>query len=335
MVNRYVAAVCLSLVALPGWCQQEGAPAAPDTPSEKVLIVGERPGPGMWKVSKGDHVLWIFGTYSPLPQKMTWRSQAVERVIANSQEFIGPPGASMSVGFKDSLNLITALPFLVGLKKNTDGARLQDSVPPDVYARWTVLKAKYIGEDSGIEEERPMFAAETLFARALARSGLGKDQLVVGRVQEFGKKYKLKYTSANVAVPLDNPRQALRDFKKTRLDDIACFTRTIDRLETDLDAMRLRANAWAIGDVERMRTLTYPDQEESCRSAMLESSWMRAMPGGGNLKQRIRETWLAAAEKSLAANRSTFSMMSVSQIMNPDGLVAALQAKGYKVEDPE
>lgn len=147
-----------------------------ESPPEKVLIIGERPGPGRWKVSKGDHFLWIFGTYSPLPQKMTWRSQAVERLIADSQEFAGPPGASMSVGFKDSLNLITALPFLVGFKKNVDGARLQDSVPAEVYARWTVLKAKYIGEDRSIEEERPMFAAETVFARALAQSGLVKDQ---------------------------------------------------------------------------------------------------------------------------------------------------------------
>lgn len=176
MVNRYVTAFCLSLLAAPAWCEQESTAAPLDAQPEKILIVGERPGPGMWKVSKGEHVLWIFGTYSPLPQKMTWRSQAVERVIANSQELIGPPGASMSVGFKDSLNLLTALPFLVGFKNNPDGARLQDSVPPDVFARWSALKAKYIGADSSIEEERPIFAADTLFARALAQSALGKDQ---------------------------------------------------------------------------------------------------------------------------------------------------------------
>ena len=36
---------------------------------ETVLVSGEQPGPGMWKVSKGDHVLWIVGIQTPVPKK--------------------------------------------------------------------------------------------------------------------------------------------------------------------------------------------------------------------------------------------------------------------------
>ena len=48
---------------------------------EEVLVTGEQPGPAMWKVKRGDHTLWIVGTLTPLPSKMTWRSQQVEDVI--------------------------------------------------------------------------------------------------------------------------------------------------------------------------------------------------------------------------------------------------------------
>ncbi|MBC7455556.1 MAG: hypothetical protein H7335_18070 [Massilia sp.] len=50
---------------------------------------------------------------------------------------------------------------------------------------------------------------------------------------------------------MDNPRGALRDFKKSQIEDQGCFTKTVERLEVDLDTMRARANAWATGDIER------------------------------------------------------------------------------------
>lgn len=35
----------------------------------EVLVVGRQPGPGLWRVSKGDHDLWIFATLAPLPKR--------------------------------------------------------------------------------------------------------------------------------------------------------------------------------------------------------------------------------------------------------------------------
>ena len=46
-----------------------GAAAAPvmtlpvsDAQLAEVLVVGKQPGPGLWRISKGDHDLWIFAT---------------------------------------------------------------------------------------------------------------------------------------------------------------------------------------------------------------------------------------------------------------------------------
>ncbi len=330
MKSASAAVFCLSILATPAWAQETNA-----SPPEQVLVVGQRPGPGLWKVSKDDHVLWVFGTYSPLPVQMQWRSQEVEAIIAQSQEILGAPGMSLSVGWADSLNIITALPSLVGARKNVNGESLQQVVPGDVYSRWTILKAKYIGNDSGVESLRPMFAADQLFTTASSKVGLTSGGAVEKRIYAIAKEHKLKTTSTGFSIALENPRGALKDFKKSAIDDLACFTTTIDRLETDLDGMRVRANAWAIGDIGKMRSLSYPDQAEACRTAMTGSAWMKGLKGGDDLDARAKATWLAAVDKAVAANRSTFALLPVAKAMNAGGYLDALKANGYTVEQPE
>src|SRR5690606_7247298 len=62
---------------------QEGAEGIVDL--EALVVSGAQPGPGMWKVRKGEHVMHILGTVSPLPRRMEWASDEVEAVIARSQ----------------------------------------------------------------------------------------------------------------------------------------------------------------------------------------------------------------------------------------------------------
>jgi len=45
----------------------------------ELVVTGEQPGPGLWKVSKGDHVLWVLGTISALPKRMKWLKSSIER----------------------------------------------------------------------------------------------------------------------------------------------------------------------------------------------------------------------------------------------------------------
>src|SRR5215831_2532541 len=34
------------------------------TGPEEILVTGEQPGPGLWKIVKGDHAIWVLGTQS-------------------------------------------------------------------------------------------------------------------------------------------------------------------------------------------------------------------------------------------------------------------------------
>ena len=309
-------------------------PAAAQEPIEEVLVTGQQPGPGLWKVTRpGDadgHVLWILGNYSPLPKNMTWRSTELESVLAASQELLAPVSVNASAG---PLGGITLLPSLIGVRRNPADARLQDVVPPDLYARWLPLKARYLGNDDDVEQWRPIFAAQELYRAALKKRDLVPYEGVWPRVEKLARKAKLRITEPGIELKVEKARSAIKEFKTTPLADVECFARTIQRLESDLDLMRDRANAWAVGDVARLRELAPVARASACIGVVLQSSFMQER-GYGDLLERVQAAWLAAAEQSLARNASTVAVLPIDEILKPDGYVARLRQKGYAIEDP-
>ena len=309
-------------------------PAAAQEPIEEVLVTGQQPGPGLWKVTRpGDadgHVLWILGNYSPLPKNMTWRSTELESVLAASQELLAPVSVNASAG---PLGGITLLPSLVGVRRNPADARLQDVVPPDLYARWLPLKARYLGNDDDVEQWRPIFAAQELYRAALKKRDLVPYEGVWPRVEKLARKAKLRITEPGIELKVEKARSAIKEFKTTPLADVECFARTIQRLESDLDLMRDRANAWAVGDVARLRELAPVARASACIGVVLQSSFMQER-GYGDLLERVQAAWLAAAEQALARNASTVAVLPIDEILKPDGYVARLRQKGYAIEDP-
>lgn len=301
---------------------------------DEVLVTGEQPGPGLWKITKpdagNDHVLWILGSHSPVPKKMTWRSKEVELTIAESQELITSVSVKADVGFFKGLSL---LPSLIGIRDNPNDVELKDIVPPDVYARWLVLKEKYIGRDKGIEEWRPIFAAAELYQEAIKDSGLNIRNEVWPVVEKLAKKNKLKITTPEIKLEVAEPRAMIKKFKKTELDDLECFTKTIERIEGDLYKMRARANAWSVGNIKAMRNLTYVDQIGTCISAVLENQLVKER-GLDNMPERLAIVWIDAVKTALANNKSSFAVLSVDEILKPDGFVARLRAQGYAIEEP-
>lgn len=297
---------------------------------DEILVTGEQPGPGLWRVSKGEHSLWILGSYGPLPKRMSWRSSEVEGVIAQSQEFITGTSVNADIGFFKGLTL---LPSIVGIRNNPDGAKLKEVVPAELYARWQVLKEKYIGRDNDAEKWRPIFAAQELYSKALEKAGLVQGGIVRPVVEKIAKKNKLKFSTAEIEVEIDKPRAAIKEFKKSELSDLDCFAKTIERLETDLDAMRARANAWAKGNVKELKRLTHVDQASACIAAVMDSQLVQER-GFQELPGKVAKAWVDMAETALAKNTSTFAVLSIDEILKADGYVAMLKAKGYDVEEP-
>lgn len=318
------------LLSLPAWAQTETAPAVVDNP-DTVLVVGQRPGPGMWKISKGDHVLWVFGTYSPLPVKMQWRSQQVEAIISQSQVYLSPPTLQAGVGLLGGLKM---LPHVIGMRNNPGGAMLRDVVPADVYARWRVLKEKYgVGDDA--ESERPVFAAETLYRAGLKHAGLATNDEVSKAINALLAKSQVKTIKSHVELEVSNPGKTLKEFKQGSMDDTACFKTTIERLEIDINVMRERANAWAKGDLSEIRRLNFGDRDAACQRAIASNPALKDDLGLERAEKRVRKLWLEAAEHALATYPTSFAMLKLSNVLRSDYVMTELQARGYTVQAPD
>jgi TraB/PrgY/gumN family len=312
--------------------------ATPETPPpdaatlEEVLVTGQQPGPGLWKVTDeaSGHVLWILGNHSPLPKKMTWRSYELETVLASSQQLLAPVSVDASVG---PLGGITLLPSLVGVRRNPGDKRLQEVVPPDLYARWLPLKARYLGNDDSAEQWRPLFAAQELYLAALKQNNLVPYDGVWPAVKKLARKARLQIVEPEIQLKVAKARSAIKEFKSIPLDDVECFDRTLRRMESDLDLMRDRANAWAVGDVARLRQLAPVERASACIGALLNSSFVQER-GYGDMPQRLQAAWVEAAVAALARNASTVAVLSVDEILKPGGYVAQLRSKGYRIDEP-
>jgi hypothetical protein len=300
---------------------------------ETVEVIAKITGPGLWQVRNGDKVLWILGTQSPLPRRFEWESEELVERLGESQLLIAPPTVKFEgVGAIRGLFL---LPSLFKARRDPEGRSLEESVGPELYAQWQVLKQRYFPRKRKTDTWRPMIAALELYSEAIEDARMTGSGPVWKAVRKAARRLRLPIEEPAVTLRIEDPRGAIRSFAENRLDDMACFRLTIERLESDIALMRERAEAWAVGDVEGLRALPLSDQNEACREAFLQAAVSKEQ-GFDNLPERVRDAWLETAQKALAEHRSSVAVLPISVLIDPSkGVVAELRALGFEVIEPE
>jgi uncharacterized protein YbaP (TraB family) len=330
-VLRCASALVLAAIVHVASAQSAAPPAAApkvtdEAPVAEVVVEGNHEGPRMWRVTKGGHILWILGTISPLPRKMTWQSDSVETVLHETQEVL-PAWPSVSVGY----NPFTAVHLYFvwrKIQKSPDHTKLQEQLPAPLYARFAALKARYAPRDSKLEELRPMLAGGRLFDEALETSGLSLHNEVQQTVLKLASKQGVKVHQTKMKV--EDPVDVLKDLGDTPKEgEIACLAAIVSRLETDMTPMQARARAWALGDVDTLRKLPHSvDDRTACLAAVSSSARIRS------LVMRAQQDWLIEVEDAMNRNKSTLAVQSMDRLLGDQGILAQLRAKGYTVEGP-
>jgi uncharacterized protein YbaP (TraB family) len=282
---------------------------------EEVLVTGEHPGPGMWKVTKGDNALWILGTHSPLPQRLQWRSQDVEFAISEAQQVLGNYSASFTM--------------LAGNPLSMKGKPLRRLLPRRAYSQWQSLKKKYIGRNAEIETALPVTAALVLRSNAYAAAGLASADSVLNELHRLANAYQVPVTNDHQVTKLIAGLPADADTERKGVEFLLA---TMKNLEADLKTARARANAWAVGDIDALRAQAAAD---TTTAQLYASSWPYL--SDADLAALTAETdarWLAAADRALRRNQTTVATLPIFMLLRSDGLLAALRSRGFEVIEP-
>ena len=289
---------------------------------EVVLVRGEQPGPGLWKVSSGEHVLWILGEVSPIPRDVKWRSRKFDQLLGNSQELL----LDFSGYWRASEDEMTAYRKVERLPK---GKELEDVVSPELFARVDRIADLFLAYD--VEVMRPFAATNRLVTSAMHTLQLqGFSARFVAETLANKRRVKITYFAA----PEPPFEKRLETWQHE--SNVVCLERVVDALEDGGTGVKRLANAWSVGDVQALRRLV-PAFSFS-RDGVRADECAAAMRGG---EQQLRdydvvrlEGWLNEAERALRDNRSTMAVVLMSELFATDGYLAALRARGYEVVEP-
>ena len=300
---------------------------------QAINVTGVVPGPGLWKVSRGDHVMWILGVVPTLPAGIEWRSAQVGQAIAGSQAVLESPGVKLKVDTNWFGKLFLLAP-VYRAQRNPDGKTLHDVLPPAIYARWYYARERYFGDDYSVERYRPIVAAAKLMKKALKANNLRGDGEIRDTVEALAKQHGVALVDTRATLEIRHPHDAVKAFVAAGPDGIACLGLVLDMVDKRIPDVRARANAWATGDIATLRRVPESAYRDTCKSAITGAGFAKSL-GIENLTAEIEERWLGAADTALAANAQSFAVLPMHELLGPHGYLAALQARGYTVAAPD
>jgi hypothetical protein len=277
-------------------------------------------------------MLWLLGTINPKPKDFKWRSQAVGRAIAGSQLVLRqsnemPAGIAVELYTLDPLQRMRAALHEGQLDDHRDNRPLKKVLPTELYGRFDALRRQYLRRGNSVEEQSPLAAANRLYNAAIADAGLSTRAAIHDEVERLAHKHDVDIENITLEIKV-NLRTAM-EIETERSEqplsaEVPCMQVTVELLETHIPTMTARANAWANGDLKALR-----EMPNLTRDACNYAPW--SAPRWKDLPQRLAQHWLDTVEAAMKEHRSTFVMIDLAQLLKPDGLLTALERKGYQV----
>jgi hypothetical protein len=305
---------------------QQSPPPIEDLEELQTLIVtGDSAGPALWRVSSRDHELWILPVFGPLPQGLRWRSRAVEEVISHSQAVYVGGRAPDGDGLRDPASAMRAL-------MNVDGDILKDILPAELHERFSVLANRYGAGPARYQRYRPYYAVEALREDAMARLRLTSDGNVVTVVRVLAERRLVPVHAIKPVANADRNRIIAQLGRTPRTADVPCVRVMLERMEQDLRDAIDRANAWTRGDLESLRWDTGLAGAAQYRKAC--GQFLQSVKLLSQAEDEARKSMYSTYAAALRRNKSTLALVSVSELMGPDGLAARFRKAGLQVEPP-
>jgi uncharacterized protein YbaP (TraB family) len=293
---------------------------APPEKLDEITVTGERAGPGLWHVYQGAAQLWIFGTVSPLPKDMTWRSKQLEKILdGTDQVLVAKP---FEIGIARALWLLVTQRDLLML---SHGKKLKDVMPTELHARFAAQRENFTKDSDKWEKFRPIIAAAFLEEDALHAVGLSTRLDLADEVRSLARKHHVRIEEFKIA-GLHDVLDALKTLPPAT--EQKCVAASLATIETGMPRLIDRAQAWATGDVQRIQDLPESAEVAVCRAAITVD------PGAGDLYTMLRQTWIQNMTRHLEMGGVTVAVVSMDMLIEPGGFLDALRARGYTIDPP-
>jgi uncharacterized protein YbaP (TraB family) len=292
----------------------------PSPPVDEIVVTAERAGPGMWHVHRGAANVWILGSISPLPRDITWRSKQVETVLESTSQVLVQKPLEISIPRILWMLIADRKYLMVG-----GGKRLTDVLPHDLYRRFAAQRSN-VGEDvDKWERYRPIIAVAFLQRAAFHQVNLSMRLDLGAALRVLAKKHGVRIEEIKVA-GVSDMLEALKTMPAAT--ERTCVEASLTTIESGLPRLVDRAQAWAVGNVERIENLPELKDVDACRTAL------DAGKGALDVIGRIRQTWLENIEKYLRSAGTTIAVVNLDMLLERGGLLDELRAKGYEVDPP-
>ena len=303
---------------------------------ETVLVSGTKPGPGMWRVSNGSHVMWLLGTVNPLPKQLKWQSTEVAKVLESTNAVLAPPGAEAEISAGDVVKMAMLARSAIKATKLPGRQTLEDVLPAEAYAQWKLLTEKHAFNNSKSERLRPVFAAQEFYDGAIDHAGFTRFDVIWNTIKTAAVERNLPIIETKITYPLKIDRKkykaGIQSLSSSTLGDVACFSETMEKFEANIEDFSKVSNSWVVGDIEELERLKFSEINPPCKSyydSVMGFQKRESLVGEQDL------AWIAAAESALSSHAVTIAVVPLYDMLKPGGFLEVLSLKGYRVQSPD
>ena len=318
--------------AVPGAIAQENDASQPtpvDLVEEEIQVVGDLPGPPLWKVTRDDHVLWILGTPEWVPDDLLWQSDSVEHMLAHSSELLTSPAVAVTAS--NPVRVMRALRQYRRTRRIPDRGALEDLLSEDLYKLFQETSLRYAPKRNDLERLRPSVVAKELFDSAAQSAGLEPGRTIHREIEKRARKRNVKEVATVLSQRYkDSPIvDSIEEMSATV--ERTCLETRLQGLDAQLEALTRLAAAWAVGDLASLRAHPGDPATEAC------DPWRLALDSEelNRMDSRSWELWLENADRALSNNDSTFAILPLKALLRADGLLSQLRERGYEVVEPD
>jgi hypothetical protein len=304
-------------MVLPARAQPEPAKPAEDWAGIESITVKAKPGPAVWRLTRGASEVWILGVVGPMPRDMDWNKDYVADLLDGARAVLLAP--------RPDVNFVDIGWFLIRHGSELSlprGQALEESLPPVLRAQFVAARTAIGTDEADYRTDIPIRAAVRLGQDFLKRADLGWRE-PRATVESLASRKGIRTAPVTRFEVMDAVRDLL---KLTPEQQRTCLSQAVEDVSWARIHASRAAQAWAVGDLRTVHDHYSESRLFGCVIAQVQRI--------GNIDARNTTETVAALDKALNEPGKTVALVQMGPLLRRDGVLARLKAQGVAIEAP-